>query len=176
MAIIEKLPARAEAIQAFTSRIRRWAEADDGKPVFMLNLIRFYPQLRTFAGAPEFKGTPEEANAYYEKSITSLWLSHAAYPIFAGAPQAKNLINIHPEKEWGRVVVCRYPSRRAFLKLLSDPSYAPMEPYKFIALEIDLVPVSGDMLVPDLRLIVGGSLLVLFLAVNWLRAARHGQN
>jgi hypothetical protein len=176
MAIIEKLPARAaEGIQAFTSRIRPWAEADDGKPVFMLNLIRFYPQLHTFTGAPEFKGTPEEANAYYEKSITPLWLSHAAYPVFAGASQAKNLINIHPEKDWGRVVVCRYPSRRAFLKLLSDPSYAPMEPYKFIALEIDLVPVSGEIVVPDLRLIIGGSLLVLFLAVNWLRAARRLQ-
>lgn len=177
MAIIEKLPARAaEGIQAFTSRIRPWAEADDGKPVFMLNLIRFYPQLHTFTGAPEFKGTPEEANAYYEKSITPLWLSHAAYPVFAGASQAKNLINIHPEKDWGRVVVCRYPSRRAFLKLLSDPSYAPMEPYKFIALEIDLVPVSGEIVVPDLRLIIGGSLLVLFLAVNWLRAARRRQH
>jgi hypothetical protein len=176
MAIIEKLPARAaEGIQAFTSRIRPWAEADDGQPVFMLNLIRFYPQLHTFTGAPEFKGTPEEANAYYEKSITPLWLSHAAYPVFAGASQAKNLINIHPEKDWGRVVVCRYPSRRAFLKLLSDPSYAPMEPYKFIALEIDLVPVSGEIVVPDLRLIIGGSLLVLFLAVNWLRAARRLQ-
>jgi hypothetical protein len=49
-----------------------------------------------------------------------------------------------------------------------------MEPYKFIALEIDLVPVSGNMLIPDLRLIVGGSLLVLFLAVNWFRAVRRG--
>jgi len=142
----------------------------------MLNLIRFYSQLRTFAGAPEFKGTPEEANAYYEKKITPLWLSHAAYPIFAGASQAKNLINIHPEREWGRAVVCRYPSRRSFLKLASDPSYAPMEPYKFMALEIDLVPVSGDMVVPDLRLIIGGLLLVLFLGVNWLRAARRSQN
>ena len=176
LAIIEKLPLPAEEVQAITSRIRPWAEADDGKPVFMLNLIRFYPQLRTFPGAPEFKGTPEEANAYYEKSITSLWLSHAAYPIFAGASQAKNLINIHPEKDWGRVVVCRYPSRRTFLKLLSDPSYAPMEPYKFIALEIDLVPVSGEMVIPDLRLIVGGSLLALFLAINWFRAARRGQD
>ena len=175
MAKIEKLPARAEGIQAFTSRIRPWAEADDGKPVFMLNLIRFYPQLRTFAGAPEFKGTPEEANAYYEKSITSLWLSHAAYPIFSGASQAKNLINIQPEKDWGRVVVCRYPSRRTFLELLSDPSYGPMEPYKFMALEIDLVPVSSTMVIPDLRLIVGSSPLVLFLAVNWLRAARRSQ-
>jgi hypothetical protein len=176
MATIEKLPAPAEGIQAFTSRIRPWAEADDGKPVFMLNLLRFHPQLHTFAGAPEFKGTPEEANAYYEKSITPMWLSHAAYPIFAGTPQSKNLINIQPEKEWGRVVVCRYPSRRAFLKLLSDPSYVSMEPYKFIATEIDLVPVSCSRLIPDLRLIVGGSLLVLFFAGNWLRAARRSQH
>ena len=43
MAIIEKLPVRAEGIQAFTSRIRPWAEADDDKPVFMLNLIRCSP-------------------------------------------------------------------------------------------------------------------------------------
>ena len=74
------------------------------------------------------------------------------------------------------MVVCRYPSRRAFLILLSDPSYAPMEPYKFIATEIDLVPVSGSRLIPDLRLIVGASLLILFLAVNWLRAARRSQH
>jgi hypothetical protein len=48
-----------------------------------------------------------------------------------------------------------------------------MEPYKFIALEIDLVPVSGDRVIPDLRFIVGPSLLALFLAVNWLRSARN---
>jgi len=51
-----------------------------------------------------------------------------------------------------------------------------MEPYKFIALEIDLVPVSGEMVIPDLRVIVGASLLALFLAVNWFRAARRGQH
>ena len=64
----------------------------------------------------------------------------------------------------------RYPSRRTFLKLLSDPSYGPLEPYKFMALEIDLVPVSGDKVIPDFRWIVGGGLLALFLAVGWARA------
>jgi hypothetical protein len=63
MAIIEKLPAWAEGIQAFTFRIRPWAEANVGKPVLMLSLVRFYPGLRSFAGSPEFKGTPEEGNA-----------------------------------------------------------------------------------------------------------------
>src|SRR5262245_41998446 len=88
--------------------------------------------------------------------------------------QAKNLINMQPEREWGRLAVARYPSRRTFLKLLSDPAYAPMEPYKFIALEIDLVPVSGDMVLPDLRWVVGGSFMVIFLLVGWVRAARCG--
>jgi hypothetical protein len=64
----------------------------------MFNLIRFLPQFRTFPGAPEFNGTPQEANAYYEKRI--MWLRHAAYPILSGVPQARNLINMQPEREW----------------------------------------------------------------------------
>jgi hypothetical protein len=37
-----------------------------------------------------------------------------------------------------------------------------LAPYEFIALEIDLVPVSGDRIIPDLRLNVGRLLLALF--------------
>src|SRR4051794_6122558 len=92
LAIIERSLRPAEEVEAFTARIRSWAEADDGKPVYMVNLMRFLPQFRTFPGAPEFKGTPREANAYYEKGIKWLWLRRAAYPIFSGAPQARNLI------------------------------------------------------------------------------------
>lgn len=136
-------------------------------------LIHFFPELRTFPGAPAFKGTPEESNAFYEKSITWLWLSHASYPILSGSTQHKNLINMQPERTWERVAVARYPNRRTFLKLLADPAYAPMEPYKFIALEIDLVPASGDMLIPDLRWVVGSGLIGIFLLVGWLRAARR---
>lgn len=171
MAIIEKLPLPAEGIKAVCDRIRPWAEADDGKPVYMMNVISFFKELRTFPGSPEFKGTSQEANAYYEKAITPLWLSHAAYPTFAGVPQARNLINIQPERQWGEVVICRYPTRRTFLKLLADPKYGPKTPYKFMAVELDLVPVAARRIIPDLRFILGVSLLILFLAINWLRAA-----
>ena len=41
-------------------------------------------------------------------------------------------------------------ARRAFLELLSDPAYAPIEPYKFMALEVALVPVAAEAIVPDL--------------------------
>ncbi len=145
--IIEKLPLPAEGIKAVCTRIRPWAEADDGKPVYMLNIISFLKELHSFPGAPEFKGTPQEANAYYEKAITSLWLSHAAYPTFAGVPQAKNLVSIQPEREW------------------------PKAPYKFMAVGLDLVPVAAHRLILDLRVLLGVSLLILFLAINWLRTA-----
>lgn len=174
MAVIGDLPLPEEEIQAITSRIRPWAEADDGKPVYMVNLIQFFDELRAFPGSPEFSGTPEEANAYYEKSITWLWLRHASYPMFSGTPQAKNLINKQPEREWGEVAIARYPNRRTFMKLLSDPSYGPMEPYKFMALDIDLVPASGDMVVPDLRWVVGGLFGFIFLLAGWIRATKRG--
>lgn len=170
LAIIEKRLLPAEEVKAFTSRVRSWAEADDGRPVYMLNLIHFLPQFRAFPGAPEFKGTPQEANTYYEKSIKWLWLRYAAYPIFSGVPQARNLINMDPERKWGNVAVVRYRNRRTFLRLLSDPVYARMEPYKFIALEIDLVPVSSKIALPDLRLVLGVGFVMVFLLVGWITA------
>jgi hypothetical protein len=171
---IENLPLPEKAVQAFIDRLRPWAEADDGKPVYMFNLIHFFPRLQPFPGAPEFKGTPEQANARYEKSLIWLWLSHASYPTFIGAPQARNLINIEPERTWGNMTVVRYPSRRTFLKLISHPTYAPLAPYKFIAVELDLVPVSSGTVVPDLRCLVGGGFVVLFLLVEWIRNALFG--
>src|SRR5215213_6933045 len=47
------------------ARLRAWAEADDGKPVYMLNLMRYYDELRPFPGAPDFQGSPEESNTLY---------------------------------------------------------------------------------------------------------------
>jgi hypothetical protein len=174
VAIIEKLPLPEKGVQAFIARLRSWAEADDGKPVYMFNLMHFFPQVRTFPGAPEFKGTPEEANAYYEESLIWLWLSHASYPTFIGVPQARNLINMQPERTWRNMTVVRYPSRRTFLKLISHPAYAPLAPYKLIAVELDLVPVSGGTIVPDLRWVVGGGFVIIFLLCGWLRAALLG--
>ncbi len=174
LAIIEKLPLPEKEVRAFTARVRPWAEADDGKPVYMFNLIHFFPRLQTFPGAPEFKGTTEEANVRYERSLMWLWLSHASYPTFIGTPQARNLINMQPERTWGNMTVVRYPSRRTFLKLISHPSYAPLAPYKFIAVELDLVPVSKGLVVPDIRWLVGGGFAIAFLLLAWVHAALLG--
>jgi hypothetical protein len=174
LAIIEKLPLPEKRVQDFIARLRPWAEADDGKPVYMFNLINFFSQLQRFPGAPDFKGTPKQANAHYEKSLTWLWLSHASYPTFIGVPQAGNLIDMQPERTWKNLTVVRYPSRRTFLKLISHRTYAPLAAYKFIAVELDLVPVSSGIMVPDLRWLVGGGFAIVFLLVVWTRAILFG--
>ncbi len=168
---VAKLPLPASETTAGLARLRAWAEADDGKPVYMLNLMRLYPQLRTFPGTPEFHGTPEEANAIYEKGVAMMLFKRAGYPMVGGRAQGKNLLEVPAALDnWSRVVVVRYPSRRAFLSLLADPAYAPYAPYKLMALETALVPVSRALAIPDLRLVVGAILVILFLAVGWIRA------
>jgi len=168
---VEKLPLPAEAMTAALARLRAWAEADDGKPLYMLNLMRFYPQLRSFPGTPNFQGTPDQANAFYEKGVSMMLLRRAGYPMVGGRTQGKNLLEVPAALDnWSRVLVVRYPSRRAFLSLLADPAYALYVPYKLMALEIALVPVSRGLMIPDLRWIVGGILVILFLAVGWIRA------
>jgi len=155
-------------------RLRAWGRADDGKPVYMLNLMRYFPQIRTYEGAPAFDGTPEESNRFYENKVAPLLFKNGGYPLVGGKTQQKNLVGHEPaEDDWSRVVVVRYPSRRAFLSLLADPAYAPNLPFKMIALHLALVPVSGDLLIPDLRLVVGATLLALFLAIGWFRTVRR---
>jgi hypothetical protein len=174
LAMIEKLPLPEKGVQAFVARLRPWAEADDGKPVYMFNLMQFFRRVQMFPGAPEFKGTPEEANARYEKGLIWLWLSHASYPTFIGVPQSQNLLNIQPERTWGNMTVVRYPSRRTFLKLISHPAYAPLAPYKLIAVDLDLVPVSTGIVIPDLRWLVGSGLAIVLLLALWISAALSG--
>src|SRR5512144_888956 len=116
-AIGTQLPLLAEEREELLARLRRWAEADDGKPVYMLNLMRYYDQPRVHPGAPiDFSGTSQQANAHYERAVTPLALRRGSSPLLAGQAQGANLFPSAPTLDgWSRVLVMRSPSRRAFL-------------------------------------------------------------
>ena len=102
-------------------RVRAWMENDDGKPFYMLNLMRYYLELRPLPNAPEIKGTPRESNARYEAATRSMLLKLGGYPLYAGTPHGKNLVEYDPALDgWSRLLLVRYPSRRALLKLLTQ--------------------------------------------------------
>jgi hypothetical protein len=183
--VISKLPLPEGHMEPIVESLRAWAAQDDGKPVLMLNLIRFHAENHTWPGAPEFDGTPREANFHYERSIMGLWLRNASYPVAGGEVQGRNLINVLSDQPpWDAAKMVRYPSRRRFLQLLSDPSYGPYEPYKFMSMDIDLVPVSDNVSVlsgwnlplqniPDFRWAFGAALLGVYLTVGWARAVQR---
>lgn len=81
--------------------------------------------MKEWADKYKYKGKFDDGWDKYRERVfqrqKELWLSPAAYPTFGGPPQTRNLINIQPEREWGRVAVCRYSSRRTFMQFLSDP-------------------------------------------------------
>ena len=76
---------------------------------------------------------------------------------------------------WDRVLVVRYPGRRTFLELLTNPEYLKVMPYKLSSLEVVLTPVSGELVIPDARWIAGVVGLVNLLLVSWIRAARRSR-
>ncbi len=182
--ILERdLPPELENREELIARLRAWAENDDGRPVYMLNLMRFFDRLRSFPGAPA-TGTPQEANAHYEAAVTPLLIKRGGYPILTGSAtkikggqdRESNLMVYRPDLDnWDRVLVVRYPGRRTFLELLTNPEYLKVMPYKLSSLEVVLTPVSGELVIPDARWIAGAAGLVNLLLVSWIRAARRSR-
>ena len=154
-------------------RLRSWGTADDGGPVYMLNLMRTREKPYLFPGAPtDFHGTAEEANQLYEDNAMPLLLKRGGIPAVWGKAQGKNVVGGGPGlDDWSRLGFIRYPNRRTFFELLTDPQYMKIGHLKFIGMEFVLVPTSAELAIPDLRLVVGGALLVIFLGFGWLRSA-----
>src|SRR5512135_2383787 len=104
-AIGTQLPLLAEEREELLARLRPWAEADDGKPVYMLNLMRYYDPPRTHPGGPTFSGTSEQANAHYERRVAPLALQRGSYPLLTGRAQGANLFpSVSALDEWSRVL------------------------------------------------------------------------
>ena len=163
-----------DAKATFIARVRDWAAGDDGRPVLMVNLMRFRKQLATLPEGVHFQGTPQESNELYEEQVVPLALKRGEFPIAGGDVQALSLTATeYGQDDWDRIVVMRAPSRRAFIDFMADPVYGPAVPYKTAAAEVALIPVDADITVPDLRWLVGGLLLAGYFLILWRRAERE---
>lgn len=67
----------------------------------------------------------------------------------------------------------RYPNRRGFFRLMADPEYGKQSAYKLMGAHTNLIPMTPQWVVPDLRLITGLVLPILFFAIAWIRAERR---
>ena len=92
------------AMAAFAGR------ASEG-PVYMLNMLEFLPD----GGAERY--------AEYGTAVAPLLEKAGGKPVFAGRP-TEQLIG---EGSWDMVLVVSYPTRQAFLDMVSSPEYQKIE-------------------------------------------------
>lgn len=170
--IEDQLALPAAEANELLGRLRAWAEADDGAPALMLNLMRYRGQL-TSVDPAEPGDTPQALNERYEALVRPIILRHGGYPILGGFVPGEALLSLPGLERWDRVAVVRYPNRRAFLDMISDPDYAGLESMKTRAMEVLLVPFSAAVALPDLRWPAGAGLLAVFLITGWWRSGRR---
>jgi hypothetical protein len=101
-------------------------------------------------------------------------LKLGAQPVYAGTSKGGNLMEYDAALDnWDRVLLVRYPSRRTFLDLITREDYAPVEPYKIMALKVVLTPTNAEMVMPEYTWMAGSLALVIFLSAGWWRSARQ---
>lgn len=128
----------------------------DGKPVFMLNMLKFreaaeYPA-DYLSEHPEAAGrTGREAYEIYSKSTMPFLFGVGGQLVWMG-DVASSLIG--PEDEtWDRIFLVYYPSRDALKKMLSNPRYQATGVHRDAALEDSRLVETKKAGVPRVMLI-----------------------
>lgn len=175
VAVLEKSQVPEPERATMIARVQTWLAADDGKPVYMLNLMRYYDELRRFPGGPT-EGKPRDVNQRYEDAAMPLLMEFGGYPQYVSVAQGGNLIEGRPELDnWDRVLLVRYPSRRAVMEVFTDPRFVAIVGDKLAALSVVLTPTTPELRIPELPWLLTAILLPLWLAIGWWRSARFAR-
>lgn len=117
----------AERLKAF------FEELTDDEPVVMINLLRYRDAAAYPAGFDAEPCTGREAYQRYGAAVVGLIAAVGGRMIWMGAARATV---IGPEDErWDDAVLVEYPSRKAFIEMVSKPDYQAAAPHRTAGLE-----------------------------------------
>lgn len=88
--------------------IRRFKEQDDGRPIVMLNLLRYDGE----AGRARY--------GEYAAAVGPFLAKVGGEVVYAGDLAGAIVAG---EEHWDAILLIRYPSRQAFLDMVFDPEY-----------------------------------------------------
>ena len=118
-------------LEPIPNAVENFIAHDDGRPVVMLNLLRFVDGGR-------------EVYEQYLRAVQPSLAKVSAEVIYAG--MCGPAIVAEPDQSWDAVVVVRYPSRSAFLQMATDPAYLEIAHLRSDAIrETVLQPTSSSM-------------------------------
>jgi uncharacterized protein (DUF1330 family) len=118
-----------EPTQAQVERLAGAAETDAG-PVIMINLVRFKERADGIDAADGISGA--EAYARYGAGVQR-FLDEVGGRVVLATVATESVIG-PDEVEWDMVLAVEYPSRRAFLDMISNPRYLEIHAHRTAAL------------------------------------------
>lgn len=118
-----------EGMQAFLAK-------DIEGPVSMVNLLKFKEKAE-YADGRETDLSGAEAYALYGRDMMSWVTSHGGRLLFAGP--AHHLVLGEADELWDQVAIMEYPSKEAFLQIVSAPEVAEWGVHRAAGLEGQLL-------------------------------------
>jgi uncharacterized protein (DUF1330 family) len=118
------------AIYPTAEQFSQLLASDDGKPVVMVNLLRY----KAAADAPHEGKSGEEAYDHYGEAMVPFVLARGGRLIWAGRVTSQ-VIGTGGE-EFHTVAIMEYPSRKAFVEIAMDPFVAKIGEHRAAGLEM----------------------------------------
>ena len=104
-----------------------FVEGDTDTPIYMVNLLKFKEKAE-YADGRETTLTGAEAYAIYGEEVAGHLEKVGGSPIFFG--QVSRLMLGEVEELWDMVAIAMYPSRKAMLKMVTNPDYIESEKHR----------------------------------------------
>lgn len=104
----------------------------DDTPVFMLNLMRFREQAEYGEGFDAEPCSGVEAYMQYGAAVAPLLAQVGGEVVWQGRPVA--MVIGPDDKDWHLMALVRYPSKTAFLDMVSSEDYQAIVPHRSAAL------------------------------------------
>jgi hypothetical protein len=158
-------PEERRAFEAFM-------DGDDGRPFYMLNLMRYRGQAEYRDGKLPDGGvaaglTGREAGRLYERMVVPELLKRGCYPVFVSR-KIGNLLSAGSGSDFfEEIAVVRYRSRRDMLSMVASRPFVEGIPHKWASLEKTVAVPTRLMLLVDLRTLVPLTLFAAYAIAGW---------
>ena len=135
-----------KSIEPLPQQIQDFVASEHEGPIFMINLLRYRAQAEYPDGSKAEPCTGREAYARYAAVALQKVAEAGGRPVWL-APVQVSLIA--PEGEtWDDAVLVEYPSRQAFLEMVSKPDYQAVAVHRTAALEDSRLFAVGPLVSP----------------------------
>lgn len=123
------------AVTVTTEQFKAFFDSDHGKPIHMVNLLKFkaqadYPADHELHGK---KMTGAEAYALYAAEVTKILNGFGGGITFSG--QVQRLVLGQIDELWDMVAIANYPSKKHMADMIVSPEYQAIEVHRDAGLE-----------------------------------------